>query len=189
MTLLTDTPFRPASMKLFQESALVFALFEVMSSSIVSGGYPIMKIKLLVFALLSLALAFPASGKTYKSSYDIPCSEPWPAVKDTLGNADNYTVLESDDAKMTASYHVKHAVHTNVSGALLQRNNRVTLVTKGSGCEMQVVSNYSGWEHNDQGDFKTRVDDSLAKLKAAKPAKPAKPAEPAEPTKPSGPGR
>ena len=35
--------------------------------------------------------------------------------------------------------------------------------------EMQVGSNYSGWEHNDKGDFKTRVDESLAKLKAAQP--------------------
>jgi hypothetical protein len=141
-------------------------------------GDPIMKMKLLVLALLSLALAFPAAGKTYKSSYDMPCSELWPAVKDTLSNQDNYTVLESDDAKLTASYKVKHAVHANISGALLQRNNRVTLVTKGSGCEMQVVSNYSGWEHNDQGDFKTRVDESVVKLRTAKPSEPAKPAGP-----------
>jgi hypothetical protein len=42
---------------------------------------------------------------------------------------------------------------------------------------MQVGSNYSGWEHNDKGDFKTRVDESLAKLEAAPLAEPAKPAE------------
>jgi hypothetical protein len=40
---------------------------------------------------------------------------------------------------------------------------------------MQVVSNYSGFEHDDKGDFRKRVDESLAKLKAAKPAEPAKP--------------
>jgi hypothetical protein len=45
---------------------------------------------------------------------------------------------------------------------------------------MHVVSNYSGWEHNDQGDFKTRVDESLAKLKAATPSQPAKPADAAK---------
>lgn len=37
--------------------------------------------------------------------------------------------------------------------------------------------NFSGREHDDKGDFKTRVDESLAKLKNAKPAEPAKPAE------------
>jgi len=136
--------------------------------------------KLAVIALISLALAFPAFSWTYKSSYQIPCSEVWPAVKDTLSNADNYAVVTNDDAKMIASYNVKHSAHINVSGALLQRTNKVTLVSKGSGCEMQVVSNYSGWEHNDQGDFKKRVDESLAKLKAAKPAEPAKPEPPAK---------
>jgi hypothetical protein len=45
---------------------------------------------------------------------------------------------------------------------------------------MDVVSNYSGWEHNDQGDFKKRVDESLAKSKAAKPPEPAKPADPSK---------
>ncbi|HXX19189.1 MAG TPA: hypothetical protein VEJ46_07280 [Candidatus Acidoferrum sp.] len=131
--------------------------------------------KFAVAVLISLALAFPAFGWTYKSAYQIPCSEVWPAVKDTLSNADNYSVVASDDAKLTASYNVKHSAHVNISGAILQRTNKVTLVSKGSGCEMQVVSNYSGWEHNDQGDFKKRVDESLAKLKAAKPTEPAKP--------------
>ncbi len=45
---------------------------------------------------------------------------------------------------------------------------------------MQVVSNYSGWEHNDRSDFKTRVDESLAKLAAATPSQPAKPEAPAK---------
>jgi len=34
---------------------------------------------------------------------------------------------------------------------------------------MHIVSNYSGWRHNDQGDFKKRVDESIEKSKAAKP--------------------
>jgi hypothetical protein len=42
---------------------------------------------------------------------------------------------------------------------------------------MQVVSNYSGWEHDDKGDLRKRVDESLAKLKAATPSQPAKPAD------------
>jgi hypothetical protein len=39
------------------------------------------------------------------------------------------------------------------------------------------VSNYSGFEHNDRDDFKKRMDESLAKLKASKPSEPAKPAD------------
>ena len=135
-----------------------------------------MKIRITVPALLSLALTLQAFGMTYKSTYSVPCNELWSAVKDTLSNPESYTVKENDDAKMHASYDVKHSAHVNISGARMQRTNKVTLLPKGTGCEMQVVANYSGWEHNDQGDFKKRVDDALLKLQAPKPADPAKPA-------------
>ena len=130
--------------------------------------------KFVIVAVMSLILAVPTFGKTYKSTYPVACSQVWDAVKDTLNNAENYTVVTTDDKQMTAAYDVKHSAHVNVAGALLQRTNKVTLVSNGTGCEMQVVSNYSGWEHNDKGDFKTRVDESLAKLKAATPSEPAK---------------
>lgn len=138
------------------------------------------KTRLVVLALLSLALALSAFGKTHKSTYSDPCSEVWGAVKDTLNHPENYSVVGTDDAQMTASYNVKHAAHFTVAGAALQRTNHVTLVSKGAECEMQVVSNYSGFEHNDSGDFKTRVDESLTKLKAAKASEPAKPEAPAK---------
>ena len=139
-----------------------------------------LKTRLVVVALMALVLALPAFGKTYKSTYPVTCGEVWSAVKDTLSNPENYDVVSSDDAKMSAAYDVKHSTHVNISGALLQRQNHVTLVPKGAGCEMQVVSNYSGWEHNDQGDFKKRVDDSLGKLKAAPLSQPAEAAAPAK---------
>jgi hypothetical protein len=75
---------------------------------------------------------------------------------------------------------VKHSVHVTVTGTLLQRANHVTLISNGSACEMRVVSNYSGFEHNDREDFKKRVDESLAKLKAAAASQPAKPEAPAK---------
>jgi hypothetical protein len=60
--------------------------------------------------------------------------------------------------------------------------NHVTLKPKGDGCEMDVVSNYSGWGHDDQSDFKKRVDEAVAKgAPAAGPAKPAATAEVAKP--------
>ncbi len=139
-----------------------------------------MKTRLVVVALMSLVLALPAFGKTYKSTYPVPCSDVWSAVKDTLSNPENYSVDESDDAQMTAAYKVKHAAHVTIAGAALQRTNHVTLVSKGTECEMRVGSNYSGFEHDDKGDFKKRVDDSLAKLKAAPPSQPSKPEAPAK---------
>jgi len=137
-----------------------------------------MKIRIAILALISLFLALPAFGETYKSSYPVACSDLWPAVKDALSNPANYKVEKSDDTKMTASYKVKHAVHVTITETVLQRTNKVTLVPQGTGCEMQVVSNYSGVEHNDEGDFKKRVDDSLAKLQTPKPAEAAAPAAP-----------
>jgi hypothetical protein len=127
--------------------------------------------------LMSCIVALPTFGKNNKSNYTESCSDLGPAVKDTLSNRNNYSVTATDDAKMHADYDVKHTAHVNISGALLQRTNHVTLVPNGTGCQMQVESNYSGWEHNDSGDFKSRVDESLAKLKASKPVEPAKPPE------------
>jgi hypothetical protein len=43
---------------------------------------------------------------------------------------------------------------------------------------MSVVPMYSGLSHNDQGDFKKRVDEALAKQQAAKPPDAAKPEMP-----------
>lgn len=139
-----------------------------------------MKMRLVLVALLSLALAVPAFGKTSKTTYPTPCSELWGAVKDVLSHAENYNVEESNDTLMAATYKVKHDVHVTVTGALTQRANRVTLVSKGTECEMQVKSNYSGFEHDDSGDFRKRVEESFGKLKGAKPAEPAKPADPAK---------
>jgi hypothetical protein len=136
--------------------------------------------KFAVVVLVSFILAVPAFGKTSKNTYPVPCSELWGAVKDVLSNAENYNVEESNDTLMVATYKVKHAAHVTVSGAVLQRANHVSLVSKGAECEMQVKSNYSGFEHNDSSDFRKRVEESYAKLKGPKPAEPAKPADPSK---------
>jgi hypothetical protein len=133
--------------------------------------------KSVVAAVMLLTFVLPAFAKTYKSSFTAPCGEVWGAVKDTLNNPENYTVEKSDDTQMNAFYNVKHSAHVTITGALLQRTNQVTLIPKGASCEMHVVSTYSGFEHNDQGDFKKRVDESLAKLKSGEPSVSAKPAD------------
>jgi hypothetical protein len=129
------------------------------------------KINFVVVALTSLLFAQSALAKTYKYTYPIACGDLWGAVKDTLSNQANYANVKIDEPKMTAAYSPKHSVHFDVSGVLLQRTNHVTLILKGAGCEMQVVSNYSGWGHEDQGDFKKRVDESLTKPKTEQPTK------------------
>jgi hypothetical protein len=141
-----------------------------------------MKMRLAVVAMLVLALALPAFGagkKTYKSTYSVPCSDLWGAVKVALGNPDNYKDVQSDEDKMSADYNVKHSVHWSVIGAVNQGKNQVSLVPIGTTCEMSIVSMYSGLSHNDQGDFKKRVDEALATLQAPKPAEPTKQETPA----------
>ena len=129
-----------------------------------------------VTALVLSALALPAFSKTHKDTYPNACSEVWAAVKDTLGNSENYTVKITDESRMTTSYSVKHAAHVTVTGALRQRPNTVSLSSTGTGCEMKVESGYSGFEHNDAGDFTRRGNESLVKLKGSTPSAPAKPA-------------
>lgn len=130
--------------------------------------------RLLLVAMIVLAFAWPAVGMTYKTNYPVACSDIWPAVKEVLSHPDEYDVVATNDAEMNAAYNVKHTVHVNLTGAILQRTNHVKLVTKGTGCEMQVGSNYSGPEHNDQGDFRRRVEEAMAKQKAAEPVQPVK---------------
>lgn len=133
------------------------------------------KTKVAILILLFLALTLAAVGASHESTYPNSCSQLWPAVKAVVSNPDNYKLLNSDDEKWTASYDVKHKVHLSISGAVAQRTNHVTLVTQGTGCQMQVDSSFSGATHDDQGDFKKRVDEALAKLTTTKPAEGAKP--------------
>ena len=146
--------------------------------------------KLAVLAAIAFVLALvfplPTSAVTYKTEYPIACSALWPAVKDTLSNKTNYQIKKIDDSKMTASYKVNHAIHITITELFTQTVNKVTLVTQGTGCEMQDASNYSGIEHDDEGDFKTRVNASLVKFgqkAAADAAKPSDAAQPAAPPK------
>ena len=136
-----------------------------------------MKTRLVLIAFLLLALASPVFGagdKTYKNTYPVACSELWGAVKVALANPDNYKDVQSDDEKMTATYNVKHSIHWSVTGAINQGKNQVSLSPIETKCEMNVVSMFSGFSHNDQGDFKKRVDAALAKLKST-PSEAAKP--------------
>jgi hypothetical protein len=143
------------------------------------------KLCYLLAPLMPIALTLPAMSESYKTTYPDPCDVMWSAAKDALSNKDNYNVKKTDNAHMQADFQPKHQVHFDVSGVLLQRENHVTMVPKGPGCEMQVISNYSGWGHDDQSDFRKRVEASLAKLKGGVPKPPpATESGPATPTAP-----
>jgi hypothetical protein len=120
---------------------------------------------------LLLAVAAPAFAKTHKENYTVSCAVLWPAVKDTLRNSGKYGIIAIDNTELTASF--------NIGGTLTgKRINSVLLNAKGDACEMQVQTAFSGLANNDAGDFKKRVDESLAKLQAAPPAAPVKPESP-----------
>jgi len=135
-----------------------------------------------MFLAITLARpAYAAGNKNYKTNYPLACSELWNGVKAALANPDNYKDVVSDDEKMSAEYNVKHSIHWSVTGAINQGKNRVSLLPlNATTCQMNVMSMFSGFSHNDQGDFKKRVDEALAKLKTAPTPEAVKPEEPAK---------
>src|ERR1700674_123880 len=115
---------------------------------------------------LVLAIAVPGFAKTHKDTFEVSCKVLWPAVKDALRNSGKYGILGIDNEEMTASY--------NIGGTLSgKRTNSLVLNGKGNSCEMQVQTAYTGLAHNDEGDLKKRVEESLKKLQAEPPEKPA----------------
>ena len=123
-----------------------------------------------VVVLMLLIVAVPSFAKTHKDMYSVSCSALWPAVKDTLRNSGKYGILGIDNTEMTASF----VIGGSLGG---KRINSVVLNAKGDACEMQVQTAFSGLVNNDAGDFKKRVDASLAKQQSSQPAAPAPPAK------------
>jgi len=122
-----------------------------------------------VVVLVSLIVAGPSFAKTHKDMYSVPCTTLWPAVKDTLRNSGKYGILGIENTEMTASF----VIGGTLTG---KRINSVVLNAKGdTACEMQIQTAFSGLGNNDAGDFKKRVDESLAKQQPPPPPPPAKP--------------
>jgi hypothetical protein len=116
--------------------------------------------KRIMLVVLLLSFAVPTFASTHKDVFNVSCNELWRAVKDTLRNSGKYGIIAIDNTEMTASY--------NIGGNLTgKRVNSAVLNSKdnGASCELQVQTAYTGLVNNDAGDFKKRVDESLAKLK------------------------
>jgi hypothetical protein len=117
-----------------------------------------------VLALLLLTGTIPSFAKVHKDEYPVPCSTLWPAVKNTLRTSGKYQIVSLENADMSASYSM------GIGSMGQKRINSVTLSTQGDGCEMLVTSGFSGLGNDDAGDFKKRVDASLAAQKSSPPA-------------------
>jgi hypothetical protein len=121
-----------------------------------------------ISAIASVGLLPTACAKTHKDNFSVSCDVLWPAVKDAVRNSGKYGIVGIDNTEMSISY---------VIGGTLggKRINSVVLNRlSATSCEMQTQTAYSGLIHNDAGDFKQRVDESLKKLQAsgATPADP-----------------
>jgi hypothetical protein len=131
--------------------------------------------RITVVTAMLLLIAASSFAKVHKDVYPVSCNTLWPAVKDTLRNSGKYGILGMDSTEMTATYSM------GIGSAGQKRTNSVVLNVKGdNSCEMVVQSGFSGLGNDDAGDFKKRVDKSLANLQASPPAAPAKPENPAK---------
>ena len=127
--------------------------------------------KRIVLVIFLLTLATPVFASTHKDIYNVSCNTLWAALKDTLRNSGKYGIIAIDNNEMTASY--------NIGGNLTgKRINSAVLNKKddGKSCELQVQTAFTGLANNDAGDFKKRVEASLAKLKDNPPPAPETPA-------------
>jgi hypothetical protein len=124
-----------------------------------------------VAVLLVSIVAVPSFAKTHKDDYSVSCTVLWAAVKDTLRNSGKYGIMGLDNTEMTASFSI------GIGTIGQKRINSVVLNAKGDACEMVVQSGFSGLTNDDAGDFKKRVDKSLAAQQP--PSQPAPPAKPA----------
>ena len=116
--------------------------------------------KRIVLTVLLLSFSLPALASTHRDDFKVPCNELWRALKDTLRNSGKYGIIAIDNAEMTASYNMGgNLMAKRVNSAVL--NNK----DKGTACELQVQTAYSGAFTNDAGDLKKRVEESLSKLK------------------------
>jgi hypothetical protein len=113
-------------------------------------------------SLIALTIVLPhALAKTHKDNYSVSCDVLWPAVKDAVRNSGKYGILGIDNNEMSISYVIGGTLGgKRINSVVLNRLSDKT-------CEMQTQTAYSGLIHNDAGDFKERVDASLAKLTAA----------------------
>ncbi len=118
--------------------------------------------RFVLIALLVLASSIPAFASS-RDVYPVSCDVLWEAVKVTLSNAKDYSLLGMSDSGHSAAF--------LVVGELTQHTDRVAgLVAKDSGCSMKLAFVEIGPANDNEDGFRKRVKKSLAKIQPAKAA-------------------
>jgi len=120
--------------------------------------------KTLVAVFVLFFSVVPAFAKPH-DVYPVSCDVLWSAVKDTLENPKDYSVLGMSDSQEKAAF--------AVVGELTPHTDTVTLTDEGSGCAMDLKIVQNGSDNSDERGFRKRLNKSLAKMQTEKPAKPA----------------
>jgi hypothetical protein len=117
--------------------------------------------KTFLAALLLTLISVPAFAKS-KDDYPVSCDVVWTAVKDTLSNPSDYSIVGISDSGQNAAF--------LVVGEWPPHTDRVALTTKDSGCSLKLAFIQIGSDNSNERGFRKHVAKSLAKIQAAKPA-------------------
>lgn len=114
--------------------------------------------KFLIAASCLLLFTTSAFAKSH-DVYPVPCDVLWNAVKDTLGNQNDYNVIAMDEGGQKASF--------VVVGETTPYRNMVALSTQDAGCAMKLTVLQVGPDNSDERGFRKRLGKALAKLQPA----------------------
>jgi hypothetical protein len=118
--------------------------------------------RVVLIALSVLVSSVPTFASS-RGVYPVSCNALWEAIKVTLSNTKDYSLLGISDSAHSAAF--------LVVGELTQHTDRVVeLIAKDSGCVMRLAFVEIGPADDNERGFRKRVKKSLAKMEAAKAA-------------------
>ena len=118
-------------------------------------------IRRLLAVLLVLLPAVPALAKSDPDFFPIPCDVLWNAVKTTLNNPADYSVITINDLTLRASF--------DVVGDLTQFKDVVVLKSQEKGCSIKLTIIQVGSDNSDERGFRGRLKRTLAKMQRTTP--------------------
>ncbi len=113
--------------------------------------------------ILLVFFSVPVFAKPH-DLYPVSCDVLWAAVKDTLGNQNDFSVIAVDETGQKASF--------VVVGETTPYRDMVALVARDNQCAMKLTMLQVGPDNSDERVFRKRLGKSLVKVQAATPAKP-----------------
>lgn len=113
----------------------------------------------LIIVSFLLVSSLPVFAKNNHDVYPVGCDVLWTAVKDALGNPNDYGVSSMDDVNERASF--------VVIGSLTMYRDTVALTPRDNGCAMKLAMLQVGPDYSDERGFRNRLKRAMAKLQAA----------------------